>query len=219
MMMMTMIFLTFGGDYGCEVLILHYVICLFGSERNSLRYTWFDVCACSLQWSQAKYNNTMKSINTTNTFSNDSQDYENGHPLRNRQTKHHQDESRVGFLHTLHCCWENREWPRVVFPRELDFVELIFDDQQKCRLRDIRFDLGRWSSSHGETEFRLGVMSPRLRAIPLKIYCQFADAHKNNAFFKMSSLCKTLSTFCSIIWTSCIFLKDENTKKYYHLLR
>ena len=44
----------------------------------------------------------------------------------------------------------------MVFPRELDFVELIFDDQQKCRLRDIRFDLGRWSSSHEETEFRLG---------------------------------------------------------------
>ena len=66
-------------------------------------------------------------------------------------------------------------------------MELIVDDQ-KCRLRDIRFDLGRWSSSHEETEFRLEGMSPRLRAISLKIYCQFADAHKNNAFFKMSSL-------------------------------
>ena len=43
----------------------------------------------------------------------------------------------------------------MIFLRELDFVELIVDDQ-KCRLRDIRFDLGRWSSSHEETEFRLG---------------------------------------------------------------
>ena len=159
-----MIFLTFDGDCGCEVLHLNYVICLFGSERNSLRYTWFDVCACCLQCSQAKYSNTMKSTNTTNTFSNDSQDYENGHPLRNRQTKHHKDESRVEFLHTLHCCWENRvlsgrglfPTPRMVLPRELDFVELIVDDQKKCLLRDLRFDLGRWSSSHEETEFRLG---------------------------------------------------------------
>ena len=99
MMMMTMIFLTFDGNYGCEVL-LHYVICLFGSERNSLRYTWFDVCACCLQCSQAKYSNTMKSTNTTNTISND---YENVHPQQT-VTKHHKDESRVGFLHTLHCC-------------------------------------------------------------------------------------------------------------------
>ena len=80
MMMMTMIFLAFDGGYGCEVLLLHYVICLFGSKGNSLRYTiihglTFVLAVCN-DLNQAKYNNTMKSINTTNTFSsNESQDY------------------------------------------------------------------------------------------------------------------------------------------------